>query len=98
MSPPSATFASPPGAFRRLGAAGPVAIVLSFWPPLGGFVLLASLTRLRPGRRGQGTTGIVIYFVVTGLLMGISFVPTSSCAILAGWAFGFAIGWPLAMV
>jgi uncharacterized membrane protein YdjX (TVP38/TMEM64 family) len=83
---------------RRLGAAGPVAIVLSFWPPLGGFVLLASLTRLGPWLREHGTTGIVIYFVVTGLLMGISFVPTYSCAILAGWAFGFAIGWPLAMV
>jgi uncharacterized membrane protein YdjX (TVP38/TMEM64 family) len=30
--------------------------------------------------------------------MGVSFVPTYSCAILAGWAFGFVAGWPLAMV
>ena len=41
---------------------------------------------------------MAIYFLFTGLLMGISFVPTYSCAILAGWAFGFAVGWPLAMV
>src|SRR5947208_1657098 len=67
-------------------------------PPLGGFVLLATLTRLGPWLREHGVMGMVIYFAVTGLLMGISFVPTYSCAILAGWAFGFAVGWPLAMV
>jgi uncharacterized membrane protein YdjX (TVP38/TMEM64 family) len=83
---------------HRLGAAGPVAVVLSFWPPLGGFVLLATLTRLGPWLRGHGTEGIVIYFLFTGALMGVSFVPTYSCAILAGWAFGFTVGWPLAMV
>ncbi|MSU71900.1 MAG: TVP38/TMEM64 family protein [Opitutus sp.] len=87
-----------PGWFRRLGAAGPVAIVLSFWPPLGGFVLLAFLTRLGPWLRAHDGEGIAIYFLLTGFLMGISFLPTYSCAILAGWAFGFAVGWPLAMV
>jgi uncharacterized membrane protein YdjX (TVP38/TMEM64 family) len=83
---------------RRLGAAGPVAIALSFWPPLGGFVLLAFLTRLGPWLRVHGTTGMWIYFLIAGILLGISFVPTYACAILAGWAFGFAVGWPLAMV
>jgi uncharacterized membrane protein YdjX (TVP38/TMEM64 family) len=83
---------------RRLGAAGPVAVVLSFWPPLGGFVLLATLTRLGPWLRAHGAQGVLIYFVITGALMGLSFVPTYSCAILAGWAFGFAVGWPVAMV
>ena len=87
----------PPGLLRRLGAAGPVAIVLSFWPPLGGFVLLATLTRLGPWMRDHGATGIFVYIALTGLLVGVSFVPTYACAILAGWAFGFAVGWPLAM-
>lgn len=86
------------GWIKRLGAAGPVAVVLSFWPPLGGFVLLAFLTQLGPWLREHGTAGMLIYFLVPGLLMGVSFVPTYSCAILAGWAFGFAVGWPLAMV
>jgi len=83
---------------RRLGAAGPVAVVLSFWPPLGGFFLLATLTRLGPWLRLQDTTGLWIYFLFTGILMGISFVPTYACAILAGWAFGFSVGCPLAVV
>ena len=87
-----------PGVLRRLGAVGPVAIILSFWPPLGGFILLAGLTHLGPWLRAHDTLGLLIYFLVCGFLMGISFVPTYSCAILAGWAFGFAVGWPLAMV
>ena len=72
--------------------------MLSFWPPLGGFVLLASLTALGPWLRDHGMAGWVIYVLVTGTLMGFSFIPTYSCAILAGWAFGFTIGWPLAMI
>lgn len=83
---------------RRLGAAGPVAIVLSFWPPLGGFVLLAFLTALGPWLRVHGAMGMVAYVVVAGVLMGVSFVPTYSCAIIAGWAFGFASGLPLALI
>lgn len=75
-----------------------MAIVLSFWPPLGGFVLLATLTSLGPWLREHGGQGMAIYFGLTGLLMGFSFVPTYSCAILAGWAFGFAVGFPLAVV
>ena len=93
---------SPPshqaGWFRRLGAAGPVAIVLSFWPPLGGFVLLATLTQFGPWLRALGVEGMIFYFLFTGVLMGVSFVPTYSSAILAGWAFGFAWGFPLAVV
>lgn len=95
---PAAAPAVPRGLLRRLGASAPVAIVLSFWPPLGGFVLLATLTSLGPWLRAHGPTGMVAYFILTGLLMGVSFVPTYSCAILAGWAFGFTVGWPLAMV
>jgi uncharacterized membrane protein YdjX (TVP38/TMEM64 family) len=87
-----------PGWFRRLGAAGPVAIVLSFWPPLGGFLLLATLTQLGPWLRDHGSEGIAIYILVTGFLMGISFVPTYACSILAGWAFGFGVGCPVALL
>jgi uncharacterized membrane protein YdjX (TVP38/TMEM64 family) len=94
-----ATPTHPPAgnAFRRLGAAGPVAIVLSFWPPLGGFVLLATLTKFGPWLREHGNEGLLFYFLFTVAMVGVSFVPTYSCAILAGWAFGFAVGTPLAI-
>lgn len=87
-----------PGVLRRLGAAGPVAIALSFAPPLGGFVLLATLTTLGPWLRDHQQMGWLIYLLIATSLIGISFVPTYSCAILAGWAFGFSVGWPLAIV
>ncbi len=72
--------------------------MLSFWPPLGGFVLLATLTQFGPWLRGHGVEGMAMYFLFIGVLMGLSFVPTYSCAILAGWAFGFTVGFPLAVV
>ena len=59
--------------------------------------MLAFLTALGPWLRGLGDAGMLLYVLIAGVLMGISFVPTYSCAILAGWAFGFSAGWPLAM-
>lgn len=94
---PSEAPSPPPSLLRRLGASGPVAIALSFWPPLGGFILLAFLTRLGPWLRAEGALGLLVYFTIAGLLIGVSFVPTFACSILAGWAFGFAVGCPLAI-
>ncbi len=94
----SSVSASPRSTWRRLGAAAPVGIALSFWPPLGGFLLLATLTQLGPWLRAHGTAGMISYLAIAGVLIGFSFLPTFACAILAGWAFGFAVGWPLAMV
>jgi uncharacterized membrane protein YdjX (TVP38/TMEM64 family) len=85
------------GVFRRLGAAGPVAVMLSFSPPIFSLLLLARLTEVGPWLQGRGLDGWLIYFVLAGLLMGVSLLPTYACAILAGWAFGFAAGFPLAM-
>jgi len=97
--PATATSSAPPaGAFRRLGAAGPVAIVLSFWPPLGGFLLLATLTTFAPWLREHAGLGLLVYFSLTVLLVGFSFLPTFACAIFAGWAFGFAQGSAIALV
>ena len=89
--------AARPGWLRRLGAAGPFAILLSFCPPLGAVVLLSTLTHVGPWLRDHGLLGMAFYFAGIGLLLGLSLVPTYTSAILAGWAFGFAVGWPLAL-
>ena len=98
MPTDSPTAPSRPGTFRRLGAAGPVAIVLSFWPPLGGFLLLTTLTTFAPWLREHALLGLVAYFLLTVTLVGFSFLPTFACAIYAGWAFGFASGAAIALV
>jgi len=87
-----------PGLMRRLGAAGPFAILLSFLPPVGSLFLIASLTQLGPWLRSHDGTGLLIYFLVIGFLLGVSLVPTYASAILAGWAFGFVKGSMIAIV
>lgn len=87
-----------PGVFRRLGAAGPFAAILSVWPPIGGFILLAFLTSLGPWLREHAALGMLVYVAVMIVLVGTSFIPTFACAILGGWAFGFGLGWVLAMI
>lgn len=93
----SATLEPRPSTFRRLGAAGLVAIVLSFWPPLGGFLLLVTLTTFAPWLREHAALGLLVYFSLTVLLVGFSFLPTFACAIFAGWAFGFTVGCAIAL-
>lgn len=86
-----------PSVFRRLGAAGPVAIALSFWPPLGGFLLLTTLTTFAPWLREHPAPGLVLYFFATILLVGFSFLPTFAVALYAGWTFGFVLGFSIAL-
>jgi uncharacterized membrane protein YdjX (TVP38/TMEM64 family) len=71
--------------------------MLTFCPPLGALVLLSTLTSFGPWLRDHGVLGMLFFLLVIGLLLGISFVPTYTSAILAGWAFGFWVGWPLAL-
>ena len=90
--------AAQPGWIRRLGAAGPVAVLLSFAPPLGGIALLSVLTWSGGWLRLHPETGWVVYAVGAALLIGFSLVPTFSCAIIAGWSFGFLTGWVISVV
>jgi uncharacterized membrane protein YdjX (TVP38/TMEM64 family) len=75
-----------------------MAIVFTVLPPVGSLFLLASLGRLGPWIRAHEALGALIYFGGGALLIGLSLLPTYACAILAGWAFGFWIGTPLAVV
>lgn len=62
--------ASRPGLLRRLGAAGPFALMLTFCPPLGALVLLSTLTSFGPWLRDHGAVGMLFFFLVIGLLLG----------------------------
>lgn len=73
-------------------------MLLSFAPPLGGFLLLAALTTSGAWLRDHPEIGWLVYAAGAALLIGFSFVPTFSCAIIAGWAFGFLTGWAVSIV
>src|SRR4051812_18704038 len=47
--------------FRRLGPAGPLALLAATFPPLGGFVLIGFISKIAPWLREHPTQGLVIY-------------------------------------
>jgi uncharacterized membrane protein YdjX (TVP38/TMEM64 family) len=88
---PFATF------FRRLGPAGPLAVFAATFPPLGGFVLIGLISRIAPWLRAHPAEGLVLYVGGFSALAALSLLPTYACAILGGWTFGFAVGFPASM-
>jgi uncharacterized membrane protein YdjX (TVP38/TMEM64 family) len=84
--------------FKRLGPAGPLAVVISTLPPLGGFILIGLLSRIAPWMRSHESQAMVIYVGGFAVLAAIAILPTYACAILGGWVFGFWIGFPASMV
>jgi uncharacterized membrane protein YdjX (TVP38/TMEM64 family) len=94
-TPPTTT--QPATLFRRLGAAGPLAILSGTLPPLGGFVLIGSIGKIAPFLRTHQTTGLLLYIAGFSTLAALALLPTYACSVLGGWTFGFAIGFPASM-
>lgn len=83
--------------WQRLGKAGPMAAIAAAAPAIGGFVVLGTLGIVGPWLRDHGTEGIALYIAALALCSGLALLPTYSQAILGGWAFGFATGFPAAL-
>ena len=81
---------------RRLGPAGPLLLVASSLPTLGAALLLGALTVVAPVLRQTPTApaACAVGFTVLG---GLSVLPTYALSILAGWSFGFAVGFPTSL-
>lgn len=83
-------------ALRRLGPAGPLALIASTLPMIG-FVTLASMFNIiGPWLRDLGTPGLMIYILGFMLTAGLAIFPTHIQSALGGWTFGFAAGAPAA--
>jgi len=83
---------------KRLGPAGPLAVMASTLPPLGGFVLLGFIGSVAPWLQEMGGWGVVVYMVGFTLLAALSLLPTYACSILGGYTFGFWLGFPAAIL
>ncbi|MFO0840426.1 MAG: VTT domain-containing protein [Phycisphaerae bacterium] len=88
----SALWATLGAYFRRLGPAGPLAIIAMTCPVLGGFVMLAYIQPLSEWLRAHGDIGPFIYAGAFMVLGGLALMPTYAQSALGGWAFGFRIG------
>lgn len=97
--PAAAKDAAPSAAatFKKLGAAGPLALVAAALPAVAGVALLGSLNTVGPWLRSHEEAGFALYVAAFAVLAGLALLPTYAQSILGGWAFGFALGFPGAL-
>ena len=86
------------GIVKCLGPAGPLAVMASTLPPLGGFVLLGFMGSIAPWLRDMGWGGVAFYMIRFIILAAMSLLPTYACSILGGYTFGFWIGLPASIL
>lgn len=86
-----------PALLRRLGPAGPLAIVAATLPAIGGFLLLGMLNIIGPWLQAHQEVGVLLYVLGFAVFAGLAILPTYAQAVLGGWAFGFAVGLPAAL-
>lgn len=83
--------------YRRLGPAGPLAIVAASLPAFGGFALLGIMPWLSEWLKTQEYWGLVFYVTGFALLAGLALLPTYAQAIVGGFVFGRLLGAPAAI-
>ncbi len=83
---------------KRMGPASVLAVGAMILPPLGSAVLFVYMNSVGTWLRGHDELGVAIYVAGFIVLSGLALLPTYATAILGGWAFGFALGFPAALV
>ena len=79
---------------KTLGRSGPVALFAIALPVCGSLAAVAAGPLVAPWLREQGWAGVVLFTVTFAVLGALALAPTYSTSILAGWTFGFRIGFP----
>lgn len=83
---------------RKLGPAGVLGLAWTFFPAIFGTTMLVYADAVGAWLRQHESNGPLIYASAFIILSGIGMMPTYASAILGGWAFGFQIGFPAALV
>jgi uncharacterized membrane protein YdjX (TVP38/TMEM64 family) len=75
-----------------------VAAIATVLPVAGSIAVVAAGPLLAPWLREQGPGAAVGFTILFALLGAVALAPTYSTSILAGWAFGFAVGFPSVVI
>jgi len=67
-------------------------------PVIGAFVFLAVAPQFAGWLRSSGWWGVALFMIVYVSLGALALAPTSAAAAVAGWAFGFATGFPAVVI
>ncbi|HEV2296131.1 MAG TPA: VTT domain-containing protein [Tepidisphaeraceae bacterium] len=81
-----------------LGRSGPVALLAIALPVCGSLTAVAIGPLIAPWLRGQGWWGVVLFTVTFAVLGALAMAPTYSTSIIAGWTFGFRVGFPAVII
>jgi uncharacterized membrane protein YdjX (TVP38/TMEM64 family) len=95
---PESPLEIPPQRPHLLGRAGIVALYATVVPILGSVVMLIGGPIYANWLDKKGVIG-AIYFSLTFMVLGtIAFAPTYTTAVIAGYAFGFKLGFPAVVI
>lgn len=94
MSSADATTHPPSRLRSALGRSGPVALIAIALPVTGSLATVALGPLVAPWLRGQGWWGVGLFTATFALLGALALAPTYSTSIIAGWTFGFRVGFP----
>jgi uncharacterized membrane protein YdjX (TVP38/TMEM64 family) len=83
---------------RRLGPAGPLALIATTLPPLASIALFAYMGTISEWLRSHGLPGLILYTLAFAALAGLALLPTYAQAVLGGFAFGLLLGTPAALI
>lgn len=83
---------------KGLGRATPVAVVATVLPITGSLTVLAIGPFLALWLRDQGLWGVFIFTIAFAILGALALAPTYSTSLIAGWTFGFTLGFPAVVV
>ena len=83
---------------KGLGRATPVAIFATVLPITGSVAVLVLGPLMAHWLRAQGIWGVFIFTVAFAILGALALAPTYSTSIIAGWTFGFALGFPAVVI
>jgi len=75
-----------------------VAIFCLVAPGVGGMFAIAFAKQLQPWMQSHGTTAIIAFAALFAITTGLAVMPTYALSFASGVFFGFAIGFPTAMV
>ncbi len=92
--PPPDTFGQ---VASQLGPAVVLGVAWAILPPVGSIALFSRMNTIGDWLRGHDGAGVAMYAAGFAALAGVALLPTYATAILGGWAFGFALGFPAAM-
>lgn len=81
-----------------LRRAGPVALIATIIPISGSIVMVTAGPFLAVWLHGSGWPGWVSFTIAYVILGAVTFAPTYTTSIIAGWAFGFVAGFSAVMI